>query len=397
MTDSTPADAAPRDPAPEAEGEAAFGEREPNRFGADVEYRGRAQGHEYVARVRHRLLDTSLLLEIDGVEHDPAAEEKALKAVKKAAGDEPEEDKPERDEPEGDEAASDGAAAEDEGRMGADDLRFRIDDGFATLRCTVIRRDPDGEHTDHELVTVRTAGLGGAGEVEVSRGLRTDPLLPAEGSPSALRDEKRAAHPRRFAAVAAVRRAAGYLIPLLGLGALFSNILRPVREWVASLLRPVAEAVGAVVNPVLEVIGGLLRPLRDLLAAVLRPVVRALDWLRDLLLGWIPDLSLPFSVPEWVPDVVVPLIVVLLVFSATLSGIRRRSAALEEARKEPGDSTDAPDEPEKRAAAAQDDDAEVTREAAGRSGTAEKEVREEEDARRTADDPPTGEDPVETS
>ncbi|UVY85023.1 hypothetical protein NLU66_05330 [Brachybacterium sp. NBEC-018] len=341
MTDSTPADAAPRDPAPDAEDEAAFGEREPNRFGADVEYRGRAQGHEYVARVRHRLLDTSLLLEIDGVPHDPAAEEKALKAAEKIDG------------PEGDEAAEG-----DEGPTGADDLRFRIDDGFATLRCTVIRRDSDGEHTDHELVTVRTAGLGGAGEVEVSRGPRTDPLIPAEGSPSALRDEKRAAHPTWFAAFAAVRRAAGYLIPLLGLGALFSNILRPVREWVASLLRPVAEAVGAVVNPVLEVIGDLLRPVGDLLAAVLRPVARARDWLRDLLLGWIPDLSLPFSVPEWVPDVVVPLIVVLLVFSATLSGIRRRSAALKEARKEPGGSTDAPDEREKKRAAAQKDDAE---------------------------------------
>lgn len=352
MTASTPADAAPRDPAPDAEGEAAFGEREPNRFGADVEYRGRAQGHEYVARVRHRLLDTSLLLEIDGVEHDPAAEEKALKAAEKTDG------------PEGDEAAEG-----DDGPTGADDLRFRIDDGFATLRCTVLRRDSDGEHTDHELVTVRTAGLGGAGEVEVSRGLRTDPLIPAEESPSALRDEKRAAHPTRFAALAAVRRAAGYLIPLLGLGALFSNLLRPVREWVASLLRPVVEAIGAVVNPVLEVIGDLLRPVRDLLAAVLRPVARALDWLRDLLLGWIPDLSLPFSVPDWVPDVVVPLIVVLLVFSATLSGIRRRSAALEEARKQPGGPTDAPDEREKKAAASQKDD---------------------------GDDAPDGEDPVET-
>lgn len=361
MIDSTPADAAPRDPAPDAEGEAAFGEREPKRFGADVEYRGRAQGHEYVARVRHRLLDTSLLLEIDGVPYDPAAEEKALKAAKKAEG----------DEPEGDELEGDEAAEGDEGPTDADDLRFRIDDGFATLRCTVIRRDSDGERTDHELVTVRTAGLGGAGEVEVSRGPRTDPLIPAEGSPSALRDEKRAAHPTRFAAFAAVRRAAGYLIPLLGLGALFSNLLRPVREWVASLLRPVAEAVGAVVNPVLEVIGDLLRPVRDLLAAVLRPVARALDWLRELLLGWIPDLSLPFSVPEWVPDVVVPLIVILLVFSATLSGIRRRSAALEEARKEPGGSTDALDEREEKRAAAQKDDAE--------------------------DAPPDGENPVETS
>ena len=104
MTDSTPADAAPRDPAPDAEDEAAFGEREPNRFGADVEYRGRAQGHEYVARVRHRLLDTSLLLEIDGVEHDPAAEEKALKAAKKAEGDEP------GDAGEPAEAAGDGAS-----------------------------------------------------------------------------------------------------------------------------------------------------------------------------------------------------------------------------------------------------------------------------------------------
>ncbi|QNN82311.1 hypothetical protein H3H54_14810 [Brachybacterium sp. Z12] len=72
---------------PEASGETAdeeqpeFGTQKPTRFAADVEYRGRAGGHEYLVRVRHRLLDTSATVIIDGVEHDPQAEEKALKAA----------------------------------------------------------------------------------------------------------------------------------------------------------------------------------------------------------------------------------------------------------------------------------------------------------------------------
>ena len=54
-------------------------------------------------------------------------------------------------------------------------------------------------------------------------------LVPTPGSPSALRDEKRTAKPTRYALLAALPKAAGYLIPLLGIGALFSGLLDPVK------------------------------------------------------------------------------------------------------------------------------------------------------------------------
>ena len=288
-----------------------FGEHAPTRFGADVEYRGRAQGRDYVARVRHRLLDTSLLLEIDGVEHDPAAEEKAREAAEKDSG----------------------ADETGEEPLPADDLRFRVDDGFTTLRCTVLRADEDGEHTDHEVIVVRTAGLGGAGEVEVTRGLRTDPLVPAEDSPSARREERRAAHPTRFATIAAIKQSLRYLVPLLGLGTLFSGLLDPILEWLGEKARPLTEAVAKVVNPVLAWVDDLTRPVRDLVAGILRPIARAIVWLWDLLFGWIPDLSLPFDVPDWLPQVVIAVIVVVAAFAATSRGIRHRRDQLEKARR----------------------------------------------------------------
>ncbi|HJF49311.1 MAG TPA: hypothetical protein K8W24_05860, partial [Brachybacterium paraconglomeratum] len=62
-----------------AQEEVPFGEQPATRFAADVEYSGRAGDHDYLVRVRHRLLDTSFTVVIDGVEHDPKAEEKARK------------------------------------------------------------------------------------------------------------------------------------------------------------------------------------------------------------------------------------------------------------------------------------------------------------------------------
>ncbi|MDN5822271.1 MAG: hypothetical protein L0H39_12380, partial [Brachybacterium sp.] len=52
----------------------------PSRLAADVEYSGRAGGHDYLVRARHRLLETTFTVVIDDVEHDPKAEEKAESA-----------------------------------------------------------------------------------------------------------------------------------------------------------------------------------------------------------------------------------------------------------------------------------------------------------------------------
>src|SRR5690625_5864775 len=65
--------------------------------------------------------------------------------------------------------------------------------------------------------------------------------------------------------LAALSKAAAYRLPLLGLGALFSGILQPVREWVAERMGVVIEAIMGVVDPVLEWVDGLLRPIREFL------------------------------------------------------------------------------------------------------------------------------------
>ena len=303
-----------------------FGEQPATRFAADVEYSGRAGDHDYLVRVRHRLLDTSFTAVIDGVEHDPKAEEKARKAREK------------REASDGD-ATGEGAARDNaiDDNAADDDLQFGLDEGFSTLRCTVRRRREGGEVKDCEVLTIRTAGLGGAGEVEVRHGFRTTLLVPTEGSPSALRDEKRTAHPTRYALIAALAKAAKFLIPLLGLGALFSGLLDPVKEWIGERIRPVIEAIGQVVRPirdwldevtapVRDFLDTLLAPVRELIAAILRPIGEALRWL----LGLLPDIGLPFSVPDWLVDVLVPVVVVVAVFVATFSRLRHRREKLAE-------------------------------------------------------------------
>src|SRR5699024_11211100 len=164
--------------------------RPDSRFAADVDYSGHTGHHDYVVRARHRLLDTTFTVVIDGVEHDPKAEEKAWKAREK-------------------EEAGQAADRADEGGRdgpadGEDGLRFTLEDGFTTLRCTVRRPREDGSHKEAEVITIRTAGLGGAGEVEVRHGFRRTVLVPAEGSPSAARDARRTAHPTRYSLIAAL-------------------------------------------------------------------------------------------------------------------------------------------------------------------------------------------------
>src|SRR5690625_2534245 len=79
-------DTPPRDAAEVEEDVAApFGSQEPTRVAPDVTYRGRAGEHDYPRLVRHRLPDSALTAEIDGVAHDPKAEEKPRQASQKAA------------------------------------------------------------------------------------------------------------------------------------------------------------------------------------------------------------------------------------------------------------------------------------------------------------------------
>ncbi|WP_114854159.1 hypothetical protein [Brachybacterium sp. YJGR34] len=294
----------PDRPAPDAE-ESTVGAQRPTRFAADVVYRGRAEDHDYLVRVRHRLLDTSFTVVLDGVEHDPKGEEGEHEAPP------------------------------------ADGLRFRLEESFTGLRCTVRRPDEDGELTDAEVLVVHTAGLGGAGEVDVRHGLERTPLAPEEGSPSAARDARRLAHPVRSALLAALARAAGFLLPLLGLSALLGGLLDPVRAWISARLSPILEAIGRVVDPVRQWVAELLRPLRDLrdavlapvfevLEALLQPVVSVWDRFWELVRGLLPDLAV--SVPDWLFEVLVPAVVVAVVFVATFRRLRRRARRLDAAR-----------------------------------------------------------------
>ena len=340
-----------------------FGDQEPTRFAADVEYRGRAQGHDYLVRVRHRFLDSSFTVILDGVEHDPKAEEKAARKGRDPEG--AADDTEQTEYPAGDSA---GPAADDDAPaapaddahptaadahpavspagddVAGDGLRFRLEENVTVVHCTVRRPDADGHLADAEVISVRTTGLGGAGEVDVRHGLERTLLVPADDSPSAVRDRKRTAHPTRYALVAALARAAGFLLPLLGLGALLSGLLDPVTEWLGARVRPILDAIAEFFDPVREWIAGVLRPIeefldalfapvRAFLAAILRPLVQGWEWLTDLLLGWIPDLALPFSIPAWVVDVAVPVLVVLAVFAVTFSGLRHRHEKLEATRR----------------------------------------------------------------
>ncbi|HLQ80681.1 MAG TPA: hypothetical protein VK122_06265, partial [Brachybacterium sp.] len=290
--------------------------RPDSRFAADVGYSGRAGDHDYLVHARHRLLDTTFTVLIDGVEHDPKAEEKARKAREKeeaAQG-------AAQDDGSGREGPADGGS--DPGRQREDDLRFTLEEGFTTLRCTVRRPREDGSHKEAEVITIRTAGLGGAGEVEVRHGFRRTVLVPAEGSPSAARDAERTAHPTRYALIAAFARSLRYLLPLLGLGALFSGLLDPLEEWIEARVRPLVEAVARAIAPLRDWVAELLQPLRDALAWLLQPVNALLEWVlspvRELLAwlrGLLPEFELPFDVPGWVVDVLIAVIVVGAVFA----------------------------------------------------------------------------------
>lgn len=350
-TDETPTNAAPTNAAPTNEDEPAFGEKTPHRFAADVEYRGSTGRHDYLVRVRHRLLDTTFTVVIDGIEHDPKAEAKARppeKSVEEDLGTAPEagdglsaagDDGPTHDGGESSAAGADSALEPDESAgaepWAEDDLRFTVKDGFATLLCTVRRPRGGGVYVDSEDITIRTVGLGGAGEVDIRHGFKRIVLVPADGSPSAAREEKRAAHPTRFALIAALTKSARYLVPLLGLGALFSGLLDPLIDWLEARVRPALDAIARMTAPPREWIAQLLRPIQEFLEAVVSPIKEFFAMLlrpvRDLLawlLGLLPDIGLPFDIPDWLPDLLVPVIVVVSVFLATRRGLHSRGEKL---------------------------------------------------------------------
>src|SRR5690625_7611782 len=86
------------------------------------------------------------------------------------------------------------------------------------------------------------------------------------------------------------------------------GVVDPVLEWVDGLLRPIREFLDSLTRPIRYLIAADLQPLRDLV-----------DWLRRLL----PEPSLPFDVPDWVVDIAVPMVIVLVFLALTSAHLRR--------------------------------------------------------------------------
>lgn len=121
----------------------------------------------------------------------------------------------------------------------------------------------------------------------------------------------------RYAALAALRESARYLLPLLGIGAYLALLAEPAEKAVEEKARPVTSWLGRLLEPVGE---------------ALAPVGRFLGGVLELLLGWIPD---------WFTGIAIPIAVVALVFASTLMKARQRELKLEEARRRAAGQTEA--------------------------------------------------------
>lgn len=264
-------------------------DRPRNRRQATVRYTGAAGTRIYEVCAHHGLLRTSAEVDIDGVPHDPVQEREA-------------------------------ARAEDPDRVGtADWTAVRRRRSLRGTRLIVRRAGRDGTMADAETIRIRTVGLGRAGEVDVipHGSTQEHPLAPEPGSASASHEERRARNPMRYAALAALRESARYLLPLLGIGAYLALLAEPAEKAVEEKARPVTSWLGRLLEPVGE---------------ALAPVGRFLGGVLELLLGWIPD---------WFTGIAIPIAVVALVFASTLMKARQRELKLEEARRRAAGQTEA--------------------------------------------------------
>lgn len=182
--------------------------------------------------------------------------------------------------------------------------------GWLKTRLKVHRRTEIGSMPPREEIHVTSAAMGGAGEVEVRKDLDVVPLVPEAGSRSEARERRRAAHPERYALFSGLTMLVRLLLPLLGLGSLFAWLFDPIARWMTDHVLPLFE------------------PFAQWLQTVFAPVGRFLEWLFNLLFGWIPDISL--GVPEWVMTTLRIGMLVLLAYFASRSNLKRRQKKLEE-------------------------------------------------------------------
>src|SRR5699024_1018703 len=183
----------------------------------------------------------------------------------------------------------------------------------------VRRRTVKGTMVDREEIHVSTAALGGAGEAEVHNGGTITPLLPESGSRSEQRDLKRTANPTAYALIAGLTTALRLCIPLLGVGALLSFLTEPVKAWLSRVLSPI-------LDPVFAWLGQLLEPIGRLLMSIGRFIGRVVDFL----FGWLPDIHMPFDVPDWVWTIAKIAVFALIAFSISRSQLNRKKKHLKQ-------------------------------------------------------------------
>ena len=181
--------------------------------------------------------------------------------------------------------------------------------GWLTARSKCVVAVPADRWRLKKRVYVTSAAAGGAGEVEWEGPrcwcrccLRTESFRSAE--------RRRAAHPERYALVSGLTMLIRLLLPLLGLGTLFAWLFDPIMRWMTEIVLPLFE------------------PFTRWLQAVFAPVGQFLEWLFNLLFGWIPDISL--GVPDWVTTTFRIGMLVLLAYFASRSNLKRRQKKLEE-------------------------------------------------------------------
>lgn len=272
-----------------------------SRFSSTTTYAGHTRQHDYTITVRHSPWRTKVVaLNIDGIEQldiepGPHPSDQTDAEISPA------------------EFRTDSSGTED----AQPNVEIQLH-GWLTLRIVVRRPTVKGTMVDREEIHVSTAALGGAGEAEVRKGDKITPLLPESGSRSERRDVKRTAKPTAYALVAGLTTALRLCIPLLGLGALLSFLTEPVKAWLSRVFSPILDPVFAWLGELFEPVGRLLGVIGQFISGII-----------DFLFGWMPEIHLPFDVPDWVWTVAKIALFALIAFSVNKSNLNRKKRQLE--------------------------------------------------------------------
>lgn len=274
-----------------------------SRFSPTTTYAGHTRQHDYTITVHHSPWRTKVMaLSIDGIEQLHS-----------------ESSPPPTDQADAESPRSESPVGPSSAEVAQQNVEVRVH-GWLTVRIIVRRPTVKGTMVDREEIHVSTAALGGAGEAEVHKDDTITPLLPEAGSKSEQRDFKRTANPTAYALIAGLTTALRLCIPLLGLGALLSFLTEPVKAWLSRHVAPI-------VDPIFEWLGRLFEPVGRALTTVGHFLGRIIDFL----FGWIPEVHMPFDVPDWAWTVAKVALFALIAFSVNKSNLNRKKKQLEQA------------------------------------------------------------------